>query len=131
MTVSCDPAPERGWDVTGAAGGEAAAGEALGAEAFEAAPPARTVSPAPPGSTSPAPPTTRRLPGARPTIEWCRVEVDGHQVSYGVAGSGPSALFLHGWGLRANGYRRPILAMAAAGCRVVAPSLPGFGGTHE
>jgi pimeloyl-ACP methyl ester carboxylesterase len=48
-----------------------------------------------------------------------------------VTGTGPAALFLHGWGLRPNAYRAPIRAMAAAGCRVYAPSLPGFGGTRE
>jgi pimeloyl-ACP methyl ester carboxylesterase len=38
---------------------------------------------------------------------------------------------MHGWGLRPNAYRGPIEAMASAGCRVYAPSLPGFGGTRE
>lgn len=69
--------------------------------------------------------------GARPGIRWDRVAVDGHRVSYGVCGTGPAALFLHGWGLRPNAYRAPIRAMAAAGCRVYAPALPGFGGTRE
>jgi pimeloyl-ACP methyl ester carboxylesterase len=64
-------------------------------------------------------------------VHWTSVTVDGHRVSYGVAGSGPPALFLHGWGLRPNAYTRPISAMANAGCRVFAPALPGFGGTHE
>ncbi len=62
---------------------------------------------------------------------WAAADVDGQRVRYGVVGSGPSALFLHGWGLRPNAYARPIEAMAAAGCRVVAPALPGFGGTPE
>ena len=57
--------------------------------------------------------------------------VCGHRVRYGVVGSGPPALFLHGWGLRPKAYAAPIEAMAAAGCRVIAPALPGFGGTHE
>ena len=57
--------------------------------------------------------------------------VDGHPVRYGVVGTGPAALFLHGWGLRPNAYRRPIEAMASAGCRVYAPCLPGFGRTRE
>ena len=57
--------------------------------------------------------------------------VDGRRVRYGVVGTGRPALFLHGWGLRPNAYGRAIEAMAAAGCRVVAPCLPGFGGTHE
>src|SRR5665213_2676883 len=63
------------------------------------------------------------------SVSWEVASVDGHRVRYGVVGSGPSALFCHGWGLRPNAYARPIAALAAAGCRVVAPSLPGFGGT--
>jgi pimeloyl-ACP methyl ester carboxylesterase len=64
-------------------------------------------------------------------VRWESVTVDGRTVRYGVAGSGPASVFLHGWGLRPNAYRRPITAMAAAGCRVYAPALPGFGGTRE
>lgn len=64
-------------------------------------------------------------------VTWNSVVVDGHRVRYGAVGTGPAALFLHGWGLRPNAYRRPIQAMSAAGCRVFAPSLPGFGGTPE
>ena len=64
-------------------------------------------------------------------LTWTSTTVYGHRVRYGVVGSGPAALFLHGWGLRPNAYAAPIEAMAAAGCRVVAPALPGFGGTPE
>jgi pimeloyl-ACP methyl ester carboxylesterase len=64
-------------------------------------------------------------------IDWDVVVVDGHRVRYGVTGTGPPALFLHGWGLRPNAYRKPIQAMSRAGCRVYAPALPGFGGTRE
>ncbi|MGA2837426.1 MAG: alpha/beta fold hydrolase [Acidimicrobiales bacterium] len=64
-------------------------------------------------------------------VVWKRTSVDGHDVRYGEVGAGPSALFLHGWGLRPNAYAGPIRAMAEAGCRVVAPALPGFGGTPE
>ena len=67
----------------------------------------------------------------RRTVEWRTTAVDGRRVHYGVVGAGPLALFLHGWGLRPNAYARAIEAMAAAGCRVVAPCLPGFGGTQE
>ncbi len=88
-----------------------------------------------PGREDPRSARGRRATAAarRPstTVQWSTVEVDGHRVSYGVAGSGPPALFLHGWGLRPNAYRRPIVAMANAGCRTFAPALPGFGGTHE
>jgi pimeloyl-ACP methyl ester carboxylesterase len=64
-------------------------------------------------------------------IHWDSALVNGHRVRYAVTGSGPPALFLHGWGLRPNAYRRPIKAMSEAGCRVYAPALPGFGGTRE
>ena len=67
----------------------------------------------------------------RAGVVWDSVAVDGHRVHFGVAGTGPAALFLHGWGLRPNAYRGPIEAMAAAGCRVYAPALPGFGRTRE
>ena len=79
------------------------------------------------GVVRPAAPADR----AARTVSWEVVSVDGHRVRYGIVGSGPSALFCHGWGLRPNAYARPIAAMSAAGCRVVAPSLPGFGGTPE
>lgn len=64
-------------------------------------------------------------------LEWHHVRVGGHAVNYAEAGSGPAALFLHGWGLRPNAYRRTIEAMSRAGCHVFAPALPGFGGTPE
>ena len=80
----------------------------------------------PPAATS-SPPLTYQ----QPRVAWKKTTVDGHTVRYGEVGSGPSALFLHGWGLRPNAYARPIESMAAAGCRVVAPALPGFGGTPE
>jgi pimeloyl-ACP methyl ester carboxylesterase len=65
------------------------------------------------------------------SIHWDSALVDGRRVRYGVVGTGPAALFLHGWGLRPNGYRRTIASMSRAGCRVYAPCLPGFGGTRE
>jgi len=73
----------------------------------------------------------RRIDDRAERVAWSTVMVDGHRVRFGQVGSGPSALFLHGWGLRPNAYAGPIEAMAAAGCRVLAPSLPGFGGTPE
>lgn len=62
---------------------------------------------------------------------WSSVTFDGHEVRYVTVGDGPAALFMHGWGLRPNAYMGTIEAMAAAGCRVYAPCLPGFGGTRE
>ncbi len=65
------------------------------------------------------------------SLAWLSATVDGAAVRYAVCGSGPPALFLHGWGLRPNAYARAIEAMAAAGCRVYAPAMPGFGGTRD
>jgi len=96
--------------------------------------PSVQVGPSDQAAGSPVTPVGRRGPapdGAIRSVSWNEATVDGHRVRYGVVGSGPSALFCHGWGLRPNAYARPIAAMALAGCRVVAPSLPGFGGTPE
>ena len=40
-------------------------------------------------------------------------------------------MLLHGWALAQHTYRDVILAVAAQGCRVIAPSMPGFGGTAD
>ena len=40
-------------------------------------------------------------------------------------------LFLHGWGLGHHAYRPALRQLTARGCQVVAPALPGFGGTAE
>jgi len=42
-------------------------------------------------------------------------------------GSGPTALFLHGYPTSSYLWRNVLPAVAAAGCRAVAPDLPGFG----
>ncbi len=69
--------------------------------------------------------------GGGTAFGWHTATVDGRNVRHAIAGVGPPAAFLHGWGLRPNAYRRAIVAMAGAGCRVYAPALPGFGGTAE
>jgi haloalkane dehalogenase len=45
----------------------------------------------------------------------------------GWSGSGPTALFLHGYPTSSYLWRNVLPAVAAAGCRAVAPDLPGFG----
>jgi pimeloyl-ACP methyl ester carboxylesterase len=64
-------------------------------------------------------------------LTWKRTRLDGRTVSYGEAGSGPPLLFLHGWGLGSRSYRRAIERLVGSGLRVVAPSLPGFGGSAD
>jgi pimeloyl-ACP methyl ester carboxylesterase len=55
--------------------------------------------------------------------------VQGRSCEYGEAGEGPPVVFLHGWGLGHHAYKRPLARLALRGCRVLAPALPGFGGT--
>lgn len=63
------------------------------------------------------------------------IEIQGRTVSYIDTDPQnerdlPVALFLHGWGAPAETYRLMIDHLAAY-CRVVAPDLPGFGGSAE
>ena len=62
-------------------------------------------------------------------LTWKEVLVDDRRAVYGEAGSGPAVLFLHGWGLDHKAYRRALVRLAAIGVRVIAPALPGFGGS--
>jgi pimeloyl-ACP methyl ester carboxylesterase len=80
-------------------------------------------------------PTAWATPHA-PNIRDVRVSisttrVDGGTVRYTSGGDGPVILFLHGWGLGHHAYRPAVRALVEAGYRVVAPALPGFGGTAD
>lgn len=66
-----------------------------------------------------------------PHLEWKTLEVDGRAVSYGEAGTGNTVLFLHGWGIDHRSYKRALGRLVAAGTHVVAPALPGFGGSDR
>ncbi|PVZ06318.1 alpha/beta fold hydrolase [Actinomycetospora cinnamomea] len=57
--------------------------------------------------------------------------VDGRRAVWWSAGEGPVVLFLHGWALSPASYRTGLAQVAARGARVVAPALPGFGGSDE
>lgn len=56
--------------------------------------------------------------------------IDGRRVHYLDQGSGPAVLFLHGWGAPVETYRL-LTGYLAEYCRVIAPDLPGFGGSEE
>ena len=60
-----------------------------------------------------------------------RTFVQDRPVAYSVAGAGMPVVLLHGWGLADHTYRDVIARIASQNCRVIAPSMPGFGGTHE
>ncbi|MGI8792357.1 MAG: alpha/beta fold hydrolase [Acidimicrobiales bacterium] len=64
-------------------------------------------------------------------LVWKKTDVDGRPAVYGEAGTGFPVLFLHGWALGHHSYKRALKRLATMGCRVVAPALPGFGGTAD
>ncbi len=57
--------------------------------------------------------------------------VAGRRAVWWSAGEGPVVLFLHGWALSPASYRTGLAQVAARGAHVLAPALPGFGGTDE
>ncbi len=58
------------------------------------------------------------------------MKVDGRPVSYGLVDvDGPTIFFLHGWGISHHPYAAAVEALGRAGYRVIAPDLPGFGGS--
>lgn len=57
--------------------------------------------------------------------------VQGRSASYSVAGTGLPVVMLHGWALAQHTYRDVIETIAAQGCQVIAPAMPGFGGTAD
>jgi len=65
-----------------------------------------------------------------PLLEWRRTEVWGQVASYGVGGTGPAIVFLHGWGLSGHTYKAALKRLLALGFQVWAPALPGFDGSH-
>jgi pimeloyl-ACP methyl ester carboxylesterase len=60
---------------------------------------------------------------------WQTVDVDGTAIRVMTAGTGDPLLFLHGWGLSPRTYSAGITRLTAAGLQVIAPALPGFGGS--
>jgi pimeloyl-ACP methyl ester carboxylesterase len=59
--------------------------------------------------------------------------VEGRPAIYGTAGpeDGLPLLFVHGWALGHHAYKRSLKRLAKMGVRVIAPALPGFGGTAD
>lgn len=72
----------------------------------------------------PRPPSTCR---AADPVGWRHADLEGTEVTYATVGQGPPIVFLHGWGLTPDTYRRALLRLAHNGVRVCAPTLPGCG----
>jgi pimeloyl-ACP methyl ester carboxylesterase len=60
-----------------------------------------------------------------------RTWVQGRPAAYSMAGEGMPVVLLHGWALAQHTYRRVIEEIAEQGCMVIAPSMPGFGGSGD
>jgi pimeloyl-ACP methyl ester carboxylesterase len=66
---------------------------------------------------------------AVPTAQWRTARLGDARVSYLEAGQGEPFVFLHGWGLTPRSYAGGVTRLCQAGIRVIAPALPGFGGS--
>lgn len=74
-------------------------------------------------------------------LVWRRIEVDNRPAAIGEAPGAPAGgevprgqppvVFLHGWALGHHSYKRALKRLAARGHRILAPALPGFGGTAD
>ncbi len=60
-----------------------------------------------------------------------RTWVQGKPAAYSLAGAGMPVVLLHGWALAQHTYRKVIEEIAEQGCMVIAPSMPGFGGSGD
>jgi pimeloyl-ACP methyl ester carboxylesterase len=60
-----------------------------------------------------------------------QTQVDGSPVNYSTGGHGATVLLLHGWGLGHHAYKPALDQLVVDGYRVLAPALPGFGGTPD
>lgn len=76
-------------------------------------------------------PGGRARPKSSYHLVWKTVDVQGRAAQYGVAGQGLTVLFLHGWGLDHRAYKRALRRLVESGVRVLAPAMPGFGGTDH
>lgn len=70
-----------------------------------------------------------KVPRGAGWLTWKRTTVNGRTAMFGEAGAGWPVLFLHGWGLDHKAYKRALSRLVTAGVHVLAPALPGFGGT--
>jgi len=60
-------------------------------------------------------------------IDRRQADINGIRLAYDEAGAGPLVLLVHGWPELAHSWRNQIAALAAAGYRVVAPDMRGYG----
>ena len=64
-----------------------------------------------------------------PPTGWHTTDVAGARTRWLDIGEGDPLVFLHGWGMTPRVYARALSPLTRAGIRVIAPALPGFGGS--
>lgn len=67
--------------------------------------------------------------GKPPAHDWSDVWVDRRHTEVLTTGAGAPVIFFHGWGLSPRSYLPALRAAAAHDRQLIAPSLPGFGGS--
>ena len=60
-----------------------------------------------------------------------RIEINGKELSYKVAGTGKPLLIIHGWGASSNTWMNLVEEMSGKGFQLIIPDLPGFGKSSE
>jgi len=66
-----------------------------------------------------------------PTLDYATWTWNGHQIRYTIQGQGTPIVLIHGFGASIGHWRKNIPVLAAAGYRVFAIDLLGFGGSDK
>src|SRR5579864_8912171 len=74
-----------------------------------------------------------RAGGSTMTIqpEFATIQTNGIRLRVALAGKGPLVVLVHGWPESWYSWRHQIPALAAAGYRVAAPDVRGYGGSDK
>ena len=60
-----------------------------------------------------------------------RIEINGKELSYKIAGTGNPLLIIHGWGASSNSWMGMVEEMVGKGFQLIIPDLPGFGKSSD
>ncbi|MGH6690377.1 MAG: alpha/beta fold hydrolase [Vicinamibacterales bacterium] len=80
-------------------------------------------------SQTPSPKATQQAAAGAAAIAVHTADVDGLKVQYLTAGHGPAIVLLHGYAETSRMWR-PLILRLAASFTVIAPDLPGIGGSE-
>lgn len=72
-----------------------------------------------------------QMPGVDESVRRDELRIRGRVTEVFRLGEGRPVVFLHGWGMTPHAYLPGLHALAAHGVQIIAPSLPGFGGSDS